>query len=187
MKFDRKGSPYRNLFDQFLSSDKKLARAISKNDVDLVVALIKNKEVPLNYRLSSLERPQGLSSQTDNGGSLMHWLVARNSFDGVECLLEQGQDPNIRTFFKETPAHWAASDGNEDMLVLLFAHGADFELCQSQRGSFVFEDPYCPNVFQLFKTKTGKEWTKEDFSAHALKKNIESNISQSAPSRLRKM
>lgn len=187
MKFDRTGSPYRNLFDQFLSSDKKLLRAIKKDDVDLVVALIENKEVPLDYRLSSLKRPEGLSPQTDNGGSLMHWLVARNSLKGVEGLLKQGQDPNIRTFFRETPAHWAAGDGNEDMLVLLFAHGADFELCQSQRGSFVFEDPYCPNVLQLFKTKTGQEWTKEDFSAHALKKNIETNISSSAPSRLRKM
>lgn len=187
MKFDRLGNPYRSFFDKFLSSEKKLNKALDKKDVEWVVALISKNQVPMNYRLSPLERWDGLSSQQDNGTSIMHWLVHHNSLEGVEALLKQGNDPNIRTFFRETPAHWAAEEGNEDMLLLLFSHGADFELCQSQRGSFVFEDPYCPNVFEIFKTKTGKLWTAEDLSAYILKKNIEASVSQNAPTRLRKM
>lgn len=187
MKFDRFGSPYRSFFDKFLSAEKKLNKAIDKKDVEWVVALIGTHQVPMNYRLSPLERWDGLSSQQDNGTSLMHWLVYHDSLEGVKSLLAQGHDPNIQTFFRETPAHWAAEEGNEEMLLLLFSHGADFELCKSQRGSFVFEDPYCPNVFQIFKTKTGKLWTAEDLSTLVLKKNIEASVYQNAPSRLRKM
>ena len=187
MKKDRKGVPYRSIFDQFLSPSKRLNKALDKSDVDWVIALCKNGNVSANYRLNSLDRPEGMSSNADNGTSLLHWFVHHNSHEGVETLLKQGADPNIGTFFRETPAHWAADEGNEALLLLLFEYGADFELCKSQRGSFMWEDPYCPNVFQIFKSKTGTDLSQEDLSARLIQHHLDNTVTQTAPHRIRKM
>lgn len=187
MHFDRKNIPYRNLFDRFLKPSKRLDKALSKTDVDLVVALIESGHAPVNFRLSPLERASGMSSYQDNGSSLLHWLVFQKSYKGVESLLMKGADPNIRTFFNETPAHWAAENADEEMLLILFKHGADFTICQSQRGSFALEDPYTPNVFQIFKGKSGQNLSAEDFSSRILRRSIEQNIECDAPERKRKM
>lgn len=187
MKTDRKGVPYRTVFDQFLSPAKRLTKAINTSDVDWVLALCNTGNAPLNYRLTSLERPEGMSSNADNGTTLMHWFVHHKSYAGVECLLKQQFDPNIGTFFRETPAHWAADDGNEELLLLLFEYGADFALCKSQRGSFMFEDPYCPNVFEIFKSKTGRNLSQEELSARVLHRHIEESVTCTEPARKRKM
>lgn len=187
MKKDRKGIPYRSIFDQFLSPSKRLHKAINKSDVAWVLALCENGSVAVNYRLNPLERPQGMSSNADNGTSLLHWFVHHNSYEGVKTLLKQGANPNIGTFFRETPAHWAADEGNEEMLLLLFEYGADFELCKSQRGNFMWEDPYCPNVFQIFKSKTGNDLRHEDLSARVIQHHIDNSGTETSSARKRKM
>jgi len=48
-----------------------------------------------------------------------------DAYQILELLLEAGADPDQRGLNDYTPLHWAAADGDERVVRLLLAHGAD--------------------------------------------------------------
>lgn len=177
MKHDRQGHPYRNLVDRLRSPKQRFDKAIASYDCPMVVELVKSKAIEPNHRLNPVVCPQ--DAHTDSGFSLLHWMVINRFYDGCRALLEVGADPNIATFFKETPSHWAGDEGDEDMLFLLFEHGADLSLQRGARGRFVVDDnPYNPTPLELFNMRTQQRLTIEDLSAKLLNRRISQNIEE---------
>lgn len=155
MQKDEKGYPYKNILDRFKDPSKRFENAVKTFNQEMLAAFIEAEYPEKNTRLTPLERQSNQSSMTDNGQTVLHFFVRKKNYLIVEKMLQQGNDPNICTFFKETPAHWAAEEGDLNMLLLLQKYGADFSKTISQRGTMMWEEPYNPDVYQIYKAKTG--------------------------------
>lgn len=187
MKHDRQGHPYRNFVDRLRNPSQRFSKAIAAYDCEMVVALVNSHAIDPNHRLNAVSLPW--DGHTDSGFSVLHWMVINRFHNGCRSLLEMGANPNIQTFFRETPSHWAGEEGDEEMLLILLEHGADMSLQQGARGTFAEDNPYTPTPLDVFNRKTEQRLTIEDLSAKLLNQKISQNINPevATPSPKRKM
>ena len=107
----------------------------------------------------------------------MHVCVSQKEDTLVLRLLQQGADPNIKTFFNETPLHYAARKRNKELLCVLIAFGGDMSLRPSKRGTYVEDMAPSPSVLEIYQQASGQNTTQEELEKEAITKALPQNQS----------
>jgi hypothetical protein len=66
-----------------------------------------------------------VAPRADRGRTPLHQEASDGFLRGVQDLLDQGIDANVRDDDGRTPLHWPAYRGHVDIVRLLIVHGAD--------------------------------------------------------------
>ena len=178
MKLDKNNIPYQKNWERLLPVKKRVSRALRRQNLPLLVEMVGCNLVDPNIRLCPIERPASLSSYSDNGYSLLHMCVLDDQFDLVKKLLENGADPNIQTYFRETPLHHAARRKSLEIVCLLVEFGGNMLLHPSKRGNYLEDTPVPKNALDAYEEATGHKLTLEDVQKHILKKQLHGNLSE---------
>ena len=98
----------------FFPKEEKVFRLINKNDTEhLISFLTKDKKDINTYR------------DKENGNSLLHRAVCRNSLAMVKILINNNINPNLTNNNSETPLYIAVCRGNIEIVQYLLEHKAD--------------------------------------------------------------
>ena len=173
LRKDQHGVPYRGIFGFNMPFEKRFFRALKKGDRELALLLVECGAVSPDIILDPGPRPPNMSSYVDSGFSFMHRLVLQKDYEGVERLLLCSADPNIGTFFRESPVFYAAKQADLRMIKLLFAYGGDLNKRNALRGNYVDDNQEpAETPREVFLKKTGIDLTPEFLSKENLKEGL---------------
>lgn len=80
-------------------------------------------------RDTAASRPTGgASSPGEPLGRALFAAIEQNDSEGLQIALASGLDYNVRDFLGRTPLHWAASNGQHELVSLLACNGAALNL-----------------------------------------------------------
>ena len=87
---------------------------LERDDLDSLVGFLQCDRVDIN-------------EVDEDGWSALFHSVSKNNVNFVDCLLENGADPNICDNSNRTPLHEAVGEDNKTIAALLIEAGADVE------------------------------------------------------------
>lgn len=218
IKTDRKGFPFANLRDRFRKPEQRLFQAVRQGNFEIFKAFIESNSFSASMRVKPLwtrEQTSNFRSERrknsdyaytenknhpymageDSGQSLLHYVITHapsaQQSEMMMYLLSKGADPNVKTFFHETPLHYAAYNNQIEALAILVAHGGDLNAHASSRSNYVEDNPYWPTPIQMLDDDLRQEYEHESeaklkaiFSAKYLQSQTPETLRSRAPMRL---
>lgn len=100
---------YRKLSE---ANEKKLMRAVTTNNIEMVEELLSSKQVGPNIADNLFRTP-------------LHLAASRSYKEVISVLLKYGADPNQRDIIGNTALHLAACSNNLEIITLLLDAGTD--------------------------------------------------------------
>ena len=155
----------------------RLLSAIERGDLDYIEAALEKGEVDIKSPLKPLmtlsewsdRRWAGVnpaiklpapyfgpfSKSSDSGQGILHYTIVNGEVEKIapmlKLFLKAGADPNLKTFDRYTPLHYAALNSMLKELFILIEHGGDYNARPSSGATMMRDHYQTPNVLEKLK------------------------------------
>ena len=161
-----------------------LLRAVRKNDVPRLKALLAGNQWPLDQgiRLSPLSF-DSVSRSGEEGRTLLHVATACGHWEVAEELLVQGAKAEVFSTFGVSPMTIAAERGDENLMSLLAVFGGDLQRKIPGHSTFEVDSFFMPTAEQAYWQKSGKPYQGDAYAKRKAQRLGQAWRQSTAPSK----